>query len=85
MEEEILPQWSADEDDEALLKEASERGTSQQEELKNSASGAKRSLELYTPIRGANPKTARKLHKEAAGGREDLSGVPHATRPKASE
>jgi len=41
-------------------------------------------LELYTPIRGANPKTARKLHKEAAGGREDLSGVPHATRPKAS-
>ena len=49
MEEEILPQWSADEDDEALLKEASEcGGTTQHEEPKESASGsgAKRSLEL---------------------------------------
>ena len=48
MEEEILPQWSADEDDEALLKEASECGTTQHEELKEraSASGAKRTLEL---------------------------------------
>ena len=48
MEEEILPQWSADEDDEALLKEASECGTTQHEEPKEraSASGAKRSLEL---------------------------------------
>ena len=49
MEEEILPQWSADEDDEALLKEASECGTTLQEEPKERASansGAKRSLEL---------------------------------------
>ena len=49
MEEEILPQWSADEDDEALLKEASEcGGTTQHAEPKESASGsgAKRSLEL---------------------------------------
>ena len=48
MEEEILPQWSADEDDEALLKEAFECGTTQHEEPKESASGsgAKRSLEL---------------------------------------
>ena len=52
MEEEILPQWSADEDDEALLKEASERGTSQHEEPKDSASGAKRSLELHTDPSG---------------------------------
>ena len=48
MEEEILPQWSADEDDEALLKEAAELGTTQHEELKEraSANGAKRTLEL---------------------------------------
>ena len=46
IEEEILPQWSADKDDEALLEEASERGTSQQEEPNpkdsGNASGAKR-------------------------------------------
>ena len=58
MEEEILPQWSADEDDEALLKEASERGTTQHEEPKESASGAKRSLELHTDPSG-QPKDRR--------------------------
>tara|TARA_B100000513_G_scaffold172679_1_gene88816 strand:- start:440 stop:790 length:351 start_codon:yes stop_codon:yes gene_type:complete len=56
IEEEILPQWSADKDDEALLKEASERGTSQQEEPNpkdsGNASGAKRSLELHTDPSG---------------------------------
>ena len=52
MEEEILPQWSADEDDEALLKEAAELGTTQHEELKEraSASGAKRTLELTDTV-----------------------------------
>ena len=55
MEEEILPQWSADEDDEALLKEASECGTTQHEEPKEraSASGAKRSLELIETVTSA--------------------------------
>ena len=62
MEEEILPQWSADEDDEALLKEASERGTTQHEEPKESASGAKRSLELHTDPSG-QPKDRREKTK----------------------
>ena len=52
MEEETHPQWSADEDDEALLKEAAELGTTQHEEPKEraSASGAKRSLELIETV-----------------------------------
>ena len=52
MEEETHPQWSADEDDEALLKEAAERGTTQHEEPKEraSASGAKRTLELTDTV-----------------------------------
>lgn len=52
MEEEIHP---ADEEDEALLNEASECGTSQQdkrEETKDRASGAKRTLELHTESSG---------------------------------
>ena len=52
MEEETHPQWSADEDDEALLKEAAELGTTQHEEPKEraSASGAKRTLELTDTV-----------------------------------
>ena len=52
MEEETHPQWSADEDDEALLKEAAELGTTQHEELKEraSASGAKRTLDLTDTV-----------------------------------
>ncbi len=59
MEEEIHP---ADEEDEALLNEASECGTSPQdkrEETKDRASGAKRTLELYTPNQAVTPKTAK--------------------------
>ena len=61
MEEETHPQWSADEDDEALLKEAAERGTTQHEEPKEraSASGAKRSLELIETV--TSSQTQKKL------------------------
>ena len=67
MEEEILPQWSADEDDEALLKEASECGTTQHEEPKEraSASGAKRTLELAD----TDPSDLPKEKKKGAGTR----------------
>jgi len=67
MEEEILPQWSADEDDEALLKEASECGTTQHEELKEraSASGAERTLELTD----TDPSDLPKEKKKGAGTR----------------
>ena len=80
MEEEILPQWSADEDDEALLKEASECGTTQHEEPKEraSASGAKRSLELTHTDLSDLPKEK----KEESGRGEDLPGVPHTEGPK---
>lgn len=45
VDEEVLPQWSADEEDEALIKEALERRTSQQvEQSEPKQSGAKRSL-----------------------------------------
>ena len=52
MEEETHPQFSADEDDEALLKEAAECGTTQHEEPKEraSASSAKRVLELTDTV-----------------------------------
>ena len=80
MEEEILPQWSADEDDEALLKEASECGTTQHEELKEraSASGAKRTLELTD----TDPSDLPKEKKKEQGRGEDLPGVPHTEGPK---
>ena len=68
MEEEILPQWSADEDDEALLKEASECGTTQHEEPKESASasGAKRSLELTHTDPSDLPKEKAKRSRDEA-------------------
>ena len=67
MEEEILPQWSADEDDEALLKEASECGTTQHEEPKEraSASGAKRTLELTDTDPSDLPKEKKRSRDEA--------------------
>ena len=68
MEEEILPQWSADEDDEALLKEAFECGTTQHEEPKESASasGAKRSLELTHTDPSDLPKEKAKRSRDEA-------------------
>ena len=67
MEEEILPQWSADEDDETLFKEASECGPTQHEELKEraSANGAKRTLELTD----TDPSDLPKEKKKGAGTR----------------
>ena len=80
MEEEILPQWSADEDDETLFKEASECGTTQHEELKEraSANGAKRTLELTD----TDPSDLPKEKKKEQGRGEDLPGVPHTEGPK---
>ena len=69
MEEEILPQCSADEDDEALLKEASECGTIQHEEPKERASansGAKRSLELTHTDPSDLPKEKAKRSRDEA-------------------
>ena len=67
MEEETHPQWSADEDDEALLKEAAELGTTQHEEPKEraSASGAKRSLELNETVTSSQTQKKLRSREEA--------------------
>ena len=67
MEEEIHPQFSADEEDEALLKEAAECGTTQHEEPKEraSASGAKRVLELTDTVTSPQQQKTKRSRDEA--------------------